>query len=268
MSLFHRRQPPAIAAVTVALLIGLQFLPPTGFAAPAAVVTPGTEIPTPSTVPPTATRVPPTATRVPPTEIPPTATALPPTAEPTPVPTVAGYVDLQLATTIDNPAPQLNDIVRLTLNLGNRGTAGARDVVVAVDLPAGLELLSIEGWGGDWSREGNRVLLWVREVNPYAAFAITLVTRAAGSGELAVSAAVTTSNSDDPIVDNSAQQLLAVAAAPVATAPAASVTPLPETNFGLNLSPPLLAMLAGTLLAIRALSRSSGARERLRRPPQ
>jgi uncharacterized repeat protein (TIGR01451 family) len=295
------------AVLCCGILVMISMLQPAALAAPLAVVTPGTEVPTPtgtatatatSTATATATRTAtstatatrtatttgtatstrtPSATSVPPTStpVPPSATPLPPsvtavrasdTAVPAPAATPpAGFVDLQLRTEIDNPAPQVNDTVNLTVNLGNLGSAPAQDVVIAVDVPPGLEFLGLEGWSGDWSRDGNRILLWVGNVNPYAAYSISLITRATGSGSLSIPASVTTSSSSDPVVDNNTLQTLAIGGSP---AQVSTATPLPETNIGLNLSPPVLAMLAGLLLTIRALTRSTGARERLRRPPQ
>lgn len=259
-----RRYAPALWAATSAALLALMLAPVFGTptrAAPAANITgTPTEAPTNTPVPPTETPVPgaPTNTPLPggPTETPlpggptntpvpgaPTNTPVPGVPTETPVPTSTGGVlpppppeddddspretpDVAVFKQVDDDSVKPGDELTYTINVINRGTGGATDVVVTDTMPEGTEILGVSASRGDVSQSGRSVTVTIGNLG--AGETVTVVIRARVTAPAASS---TLRNNAAAESGNGAQRLRVETSVDVSLelTPTPELTPLPRS---------------------------------------
>jgi uncharacterized repeat protein (TIGR01451 family) len=108
--------------------------------------------------------------------------------------------DLSISQTVDNPTPNVGDMVTFNVTIANNGPAGATNVVVADLLPPGLTFVSaLTTQGGYINATGQ---WFVGSVS--SAQTLTLAGRVTSAFPMANTASVTGSDQDDPVAGNNA----------------------------------------------------------------
>ena len=114
--------------------------------------------------------------------------------------------DIQVLQTVDNPAPNVDDTVRLTLTVRNAGPSDATGVQVTDLLPAGLTLVSATPSQGTYTT-GTGV--WdIAALAHGASVTLAIVATVTQAGTLTILASKTAQGEEDPVESNDASGVI------------------------------------------------------------
>jgi uncharacterized repeat protein (TIGR01451 family) len=139
--------------------------------------------------------------------------------------------DVAVFKQVDDDSVKPGDELTYTINVINRGTGGATDVVVTDTMPEGTEILGVNASRGDVSQNGRSVTVTIGNLG--AGETVTVVIRArvtapAASGSLRNNAAVESGNGAGRVrVETSVNVTLELTPTPELT-PAPRSAPLPQ----------------------------------------